>query len=117
MQLHSFSKRQTAAIALILDEEEKSAALSDKQKRMWVHKCFRSRKSEGSYERNSDGGIFALSKLGKCLETHLDIPKDKKLPGTSCLTPHVIVGDKVFPLKTYLVRPTKLEQDQDGTPS
>jgi hypothetical protein len=31
----------------MLDEEEKNAALSDKKKRMWVHKCFRSRKSEG----------------------------------------------------------------------
>jgi hypothetical protein len=49
----------------MLDEEEKNAALSDKKKRMWVHKCFRSIKSEGSYGRNDDGGIFARSKLGK----------------------------------------------------
>jgi len=33
-QPHSFSKRQLAAIALMLDEEEKNAALSDKKKRM-----------------------------------------------------------------------------------
>jgi hypothetical protein len=33
----------------MLDEEEKNVALSDKKKRMWVHKCFRSRKSEGEY--------------------------------------------------------------------
>jgi hypothetical protein len=46
MQPHSFSKRQFAAIALMLDEEEKNAALSDKKRRVWVHKCFRSRKSE-----------------------------------------------------------------------
>jgi len=46
MQPHSFYKRQLAAIALMLDEEEKNAALSDKKKRMWVHKCFRNRKSE-----------------------------------------------------------------------
>jgi hypothetical protein len=49
MQPHSFSKRQLAAIALMLDEEEKNASLGDKKKRMWVHKCFRSRKSEGEY--------------------------------------------------------------------
>jgi hypothetical protein len=49
MQPHSFSKRQLAAIALLLDEEEKNAALSDKKKRMWVHKCFRNRQSEGEY--------------------------------------------------------------------
>jgi hypothetical protein len=53
----------------------------------------------GSYGRSSDGGIFAHSKLGKYLETYLGIP------GTSCLAPHVIVGDEAFPLKTYLMRP------------
>ena len=36
MQPHSSSKRQLAATALMLDEEEKNAALSDKKKRMWV---------------------------------------------------------------------------------
>jgi hypothetical protein len=55
----------------------------------------------GSYGRNSNGGIFAHSKLGKYLETHLDIPEEKQLPRTSCLAPHVIVGHKAFPLKTY----------------
>ena len=33
-QRHSFAKRQLAAIALMLDEEEKDAALSDRKKRM-----------------------------------------------------------------------------------
>jgi hypothetical protein len=64
--------------------KKKKPALSDKKKCMWVHKCFRNRKSEGSYGRNSDGGIFAHSELGKYLETHLGIPEDKQLPGTSC---------------------------------
>jgi hypothetical protein len=54
----------------------------------------------GSYGTNSDGGIFAHSNLGKYLEAHLGITEDKQLPGTSCLAPHVIVGDEVFPLKT-----------------
>jgi hypothetical protein len=58
----------------------------------------------GSCGRNSDGGIFAHSKLRKYLETHLGIPEYKQLPGTSCLAPHVIVGDDVFPRKTYLMR-------------
>ena len=89
----------------MLDDEEKNAALSDKKKRMWVHKCFRSRKSEGSCGRNKDGGIFAHSKHGKYLETHLSIPEDKQLPGTLCLAPHVIMGDEAFPLKTYLLKP------------
>jgi hypothetical protein len=104
MQPHSFSKRQLSAIALMLDEEEKNASLCDKKKRVWIHKCVRSRKSDGSFGRNSDGRMFAHSKLGKYLETHLDIPEDKQLPGTSCLA-HVIVGDEAFPLKTYLMRP------------
>jgi len=56
----------------------------------------------GSYGRNSGGGIFAHSKLGKYLETHLSIPEDKQLPGTSCLAPRFIVCDEVFPRKTYL---------------
>ena len=60
----SFSKGQLAAIALMLDEEEKNAALSDKKKHMWVHKCFRSRKSDGSYGRNSDGGNLRIKNLG-----------------------------------------------------
>jgi len=34
MQPHSFSERQLAAIALMLDEEKKNAALSDKKKSM-----------------------------------------------------------------------------------
>jgi len=49
MQLHLFSKRQLAKMPLMLDEEEKNAALSDKKKRLWVHKCFRNRKSEREY--------------------------------------------------------------------
>jgi hypothetical protein len=32
-----------------LKQEEKNTALSDKKKRMWVHKCFRKRKLEGEY--------------------------------------------------------------------
>jgi len=49
MQPHSFPKRQLAAIALMLDEEERNVSLGDKKKRMWVRKCFRNRKSEGEY--------------------------------------------------------------------
>jgi nucleoid-associated protein YejK len=33
----------------MLDKEEKNAALIDKEKRMWVQKCFRSTISEGRY--------------------------------------------------------------------
>nr|CAH7768081.1 unnamed protein product [Callosobruchus chinensis] len=60
----------------------------------------------GSYGKNSDGGIFASSNLGKALEQNrMNVPKDKKFPGTEDIAPYVIVGDKAFPLKTYLLRP------------
>jgi hypothetical protein len=36
IQTHTFCERQLAAIALMLNKEEKNAALSDKKKRMWV---------------------------------------------------------------------------------
>jgi hypothetical protein len=49
MQSHSFSKKQLAAIALVLDDKEINAALSDKKKHMWVHKIFRRRNSKGEY--------------------------------------------------------------------
>jgi hypothetical protein len=43
-QPHSFSKRQLAAIALMLDEEEKNASLSDKKKHMWGSQVFQKQK-------------------------------------------------------------------------
>ena len=60
MQPHSFSKRQLAATALMLDEEEKNAALSDKNKRMGVHKCFRNRKSEDRMEEITKEGFLHI---------------------------------------------------------
>jgi hypothetical protein len=38
MQPLSFYKRQLTAVALMLDEGEKIAALNDNKKHMWVHK-------------------------------------------------------------------------------
>lgn len=60
----------------------------------------------GSYGKNSDGDIFANSNLGNKLQQGtLGIPGNSPLPGTSIETPHVIVGNEAFPLKTYLMRP------------
>lgn len=60
----------------------------------------------GSYGKNSDGGIFGSSRLGKALHNGtLDIPGSKQLPGSDSPTPYVIVADSAFPLKTYLMRP------------
>lgn len=56
--------------------------------------------------KNSDGGIFAKSNLGKALERGtLSVPTDAPLPGTDTPTHYVILGDEAFPLKPYLMRP------------
>lgn len=60
----------------------------------------------GSYGRNSDGGIFASSKLAGRIESKsLNIPNDKPLPGSDREMPHVFVGDEAFPLMKNLLRP------------
>lgn len=60
----------------------------------------------GGYGKNSDGGLFANSKLGKALEKNkLNVPTDNALPNTQNVMPYVIVGDEAFPLKKYLLRP------------
>ncbi|XP_023228048.1 protein ALP1-like [Centruroides sculpturatus] len=60
----------------------------------------------GAYGKNSDGGIFSNSIIGKALPADtLNVPEEKYLPGTEILMPHVIIGDEAFPLKTYLMRP------------
>lgn len=62
----------------------------------------------GSYGRNSDGGIFAHSSLGRALSAEqLKLPPDSPLPGAEQLgpAPFVMVGDEAFPLQTHLLRP------------
>ncbi|CAF4890583.1 unnamed protein product [Pieris macdunnoughi] len=63
----------------------------------------------GSYGKNSDGGIFANSNLGKELQRkNLSLPASYR-PGSST-APYVLVGDEAFPLKTYLMRPSCLHK-------
>lgn len=60
----------------------------------------------GAYGKNSDGGIFVNSNLGRAFQRDsLFIPKNTALPGTHTSAPYVIVGDEAFPLKTNLMRP------------
>ncbi|XP_067652981.1 uncharacterized protein [Haliotis asinina] len=62
----------------------------------------------GAYGRNSDGGIFAFSALGRALEGEkLNIPKDSALPGDTDHgpMPYVFVADEAFPLKRHIMRP------------
>ena len=48
---------------------------------------------------------FCTFKIWKYLKTYLGIPEDQQIGGTPGIDPHVIVGDRAFRLKTYLVRP------------
>jgi hypothetical protein len=90
MQLHLFSKRQLAAIALMLDEKEKNVSVSDKKKHMWVHKCFRNRKSEGKYwtlykELADEMKFYRYSRMSKYQFNYLlqKVEKDLKKKDTT----------------------------------
>lgn len=60
----------------------------------------------GSYGKNSDGGIFFDSCIGKALESNtFNMPADRPLIEGTEPMPYVIVGDEAFPAKKYLLRP------------
>jgi len=60
----------------------------------------------GAYGRNSDGGIWAHSNIGKAFESgNLSVPGPSSLPGTNTEIPQIIIDDEAFPLKTYIMRP------------
>ncbi|XP_051561226.1 uncharacterized protein LOC127445288 [Myxocyprinus asiaticus] len=62
----------------------------------------------GSYGSNSDGDVFSHSELGKALrDGTFNVPPPTELPGAPELgkVNHVLVVDKAFPLKAYLLRP------------
>lgn len=60
----------------------------------------------GAFGKQSDGGIFANSSLYAHLQNKsLNIPKDKPLPQSNLVLPHVFLGDEAYPLKTYLMKP------------
>ncbi|KAJ8018792.1 Protein ALP1-like [Holothuria leucospilota] len=62
----------------------------------------------GSYGRNSDGGIYANSNLGKAITNgRLNWPLDEPLPNAPHLgpMPYVALGDEAFPLQIHMMRP------------
>lgn len=63
----------------------------------------------GAYGRQSDGGIFSASSLGKALSSpnSLKIPNDDVIHGSEDLgaLPYVIVADEAFPLQKHIMRP------------
>lgn len=59
----------------------------------------------GDCEQN-DGGTFMASMLYNNLEKKtLKLPKSTKLPNSTVILPHVLLGDAACPLKPYLMRP------------
>lgn len=60
----------------------------------------------GGYGKNSDGGIFSDSNMGKALKNKtFGMPEDKPITENGKPMPYVIVGDEAFPCRTYLMRP------------
>lgn len=58
------------------------------------------------YGKNSDGGILEESLIVQKLSNNLlNIPSPKPLLERTIPTPHVLIGDEAFALKTYLMRP------------
>ena len=44
--------------------------------------------------------------MGKCFEDNsLNVPEGSKMPGMDVELPYFLVGDEIFPLKTWLMRP------------
>ena len=62
----------------------------------------------GSFGRNSDGGIFSHSKIGKMIKREtLPIPKKDEFPDCTEVgsIPYYFVGDEAFPLTPNVMRP------------
>ena len=60
----------------------------------------------GAYGKQSDGGIFSLSNVYKCLETNtFNMPNIECIPSTDISVPFVLLGDDAYPLKPYLLKP------------
>ncbi|PNF36799.1 hypothetical protein B7P43_G09636, partial [Cryptotermes secundus] len=65
----------------------------------------------GGYGKNSDGGIFEASAMGrKIADGTFSIPADRSLPGQNELTPCVLIGDEAFPLRPNIMRPFPYRQ-------
>ncbi|XP_044005484.1 uncharacterized protein LOC122850394 [Aphidius gifuensis] len=60
----------------------------------------------GANGRQSDGGVFFRSKIGRYFEEEsLKVPPPSKIEKTETILPYILVGDKAFPLSDYLLRP------------
>ncbi|XP_025197428.1 uncharacterized protein LOC112596145 [Melanaphis sacchari] len=68
----------------------------------------------GSFGREGDSGIFLKSTMGKkILDGSFGFPEVKKLPGSTKVLPHVIVGDEAFRLHTNIMKPYTRQASRD----
>nr|XP_022908611.1 uncharacterized protein LOC111419958 [Onthophagus taurus] len=67
----------------------------------------------GGYGKNSDGGIFEASVMGRRFANGtFNIPPSRPLPGEDAEVPCVLIGDEAFTLSTYLMRPFPYRQSR-----
>ncbi|XP_066936564.1 putative nuclease HARBI1 [Clytia hemisphaerica] len=61
----------------------------------------------GAYGSNNDSGVLANSEMGmRFAEQDYDLPKEEKLSGCNFGSlPYFLVGDEIFPLKPWMMRP------------
>ena len=60
----------------------------------------------GEYGSNNDSGVLKNSKMGRMFaRNEMNLPKAEKIDGETWNTPYFLVGDEIFPLTTWLMRP------------
>ena len=60
----------------------------------------------GDFGSNNDSGILAKSSVGKRFEEQkMKVPNAKPLLGYKGNLPYFLVGEEIFPLETWLMRP------------
>ena len=60
----------------------------------------------GQYGSNNDSGVLLHSEMGQCFdEGSLMVPEEQNINFTGNILPYYLVGDEIFPLKHWLMRP------------
>jgi hypothetical protein len=60
----------------------------------------------GQYGSNNDSGVLAESAISNAFENNtLNLPEIETIHGTDLEAPYFLVGDAIFPLKPWLMRP------------
>lgn len=60
----------------------------------------------GEYGSNNDSGVLKNSRMGKMFEREeMNLPESETIEGDKLQMPYFLVGDEIFPLKNWLMRP------------